>query len=273
MLYKVKSDNVSVKNASIYFKIHGEGKPFLLMITGGTGDADSFDTIIPYLIDQFTIISYDRRGYTRSPINTIADDEIIGIATQTEDVRSLLQTITPGPVYIFGSSIGAVIAIDFGAKYPDLVEKVIAHEPPLINQLPDHERTGKVPLILPNESPMAAMRRFTETFKLVPRNLLGQSFMHVSKDAMKRKEADTKFFLQHESKGVDQYLPDIERIKIIRSKIVFVAGKESRGNFLYKLAVQTSKDIGAEFVEMVGHHVGYGQYPKEFSQQLLEILG
>jgi lipopolysaccharide assembly outer membrane protein LptD (OstA) len=116
------------------------------------------------------------------------------------------------------------------------------------------------------------MRRFTETFGLVTSNLVGQKFMHVSKDAKKRKTANTKFFLEHESKGVDRYKLNTEKIKGVRSKIVFIAGKESKGNFLYELAIQTAQDIGAPFLEVLGHHVGYGQYPEEFSLELIEIL-
>jgi len=269
---KVTTSTIPVKNASIYYKIHGKGRPILLMITGGTGDADSFDNIIPFLIDHYTIVTYDRRGYTRSPIVSISEQEIIDIETQSDDVRTLIQAITKEPVFVFGSSIGAVIALDLAAQYPSLVKKVIAHEPPLVNQLPESERAGKVPEIMQNETPLEAMRRFTATFGLVPQNLVGQTFMHVSRDFIKRKSADTKFFLEHESKGVDNYKLDTEKIRLGRSKIVFLAGKESRGNFLYGLAIKAAKDIGASFFEVVGHHIGYGQYPEEFSQKLIELF-
>jgi pimeloyl-ACP methyl ester carboxylesterase len=269
---KIISGTIPVNNASIFYKIYGEARPILLMITGGTGDADSFDNIIPFLVDHYTIITYDRRGYTRSPITSISEQGIIDIETQTDDVRALLRAIMKEPVCVFGSSIGAVIALDLVTRYPWLVKKVIAHEPPLINQLPESEKAGKVPELKQNESPFDAMQRFTATFGLVPRNLAGQTFMHVSKDAIKRKSADTKFFLEHESKGVDNYKLDIEKIKRVHSKIVFVAGKESKGNFLYGLAVKTAKDIGAPFFEVVGHHIGYGQYPEEFSKKMIEFL-
>ncbi|MGA2822393.1 MAG: alpha/beta hydrolase [Bacteroidales bacterium] len=272
MNFNVTTGNVSVNNASIFYKTYGEGKPILFMITGGTGDADSYENIIPFLIGKYTVVTYDRRGYARSPIASISDQEIINIETQTDDVRALLRAITKDPVCVFGSSIGAVIALDLAARYPSLVKKVIAHEPPLVNQLPESERAGKVPEIMQNETPFEAMRRFTETFGLVPSNLVGQKFMHVSKDAKKRKTANTKFFLEHESKGVDRYKLNTEKIKGVRSKIVFIAGKESKGNFLYELAIQTAQDIGAPFLEVLGHHVGYGQYPEEFSLELIEIL-
>jgi acetyltransferase/esterase len=269
---KITTGTISVKDASIFYKIYGEAKPILLMITGGTGNADSYENIIPFLIGKYTVISYDRRGYTRSPITSISERETIDIETQSDDVRTLLQAITKEPVYVFGSSIGGVIALDLAARYPLLVNKVIAHEPPLVNQLPESERAGKVPEIKLNETSFEAMRRFTETFGLVPRNLAGQTFMHVSKDAIKRKAADTRFFLEHESKGVDSYHLDLEKIRGVSSKIVFLAGKESKGNFLYEIAIQTAQNTGTHFIEVIGHHVGYGQYPEEFSKEMIELL-
>jgi len=123
-----------------------------------------------------------------------------------------------------------------------------------------------------DETPFQAMRRFTETFGLVPRHLAGQAFMHVSMEAKPIKAANTKFFLEHESKGVDSYLLDMETILFVRLKIVFIAGSESKGNFLYNIAIQTADDIGSPFSEVVGHHVGNGQYPKEFSKRLLDLF-
>jgi pimeloyl-ACP methyl ester carboxylesterase len=272
MNFNVTTGNVSVDNASIFYKIYGEERPILLMITGGTGDADSYENIIPFLIDAYTIVTYDRRGYTRSPIASISEQEIIDIETQTDDIRTLLETITKEPVYVFGSSIGAVITLDLAGRYPLLVKKVIAHEPPLINLLPKSERAGKVPELKQNETPFQAMQRFTATLGLVPKNLVGQTFMHVSRDSIKRKTADTKFFLEHEAKGVDSYHLDLEKIRSVSSKIVIVGGKESRGNFLYDLAIKTAKDIESRFFEVVGHHIGYGQYPEEFCKKIIELL-
>jgi pimeloyl-ACP methyl ester carboxylesterase len=272
MIMKIITGSVPVQNASIFYKIYGEGRPILLMITGGTGDADSYENIIPFLIDAYTIVTYDRRGYSRSQISNISKQEFIDIETQSDDVNSLLRVITKEPAYVFGSSIGAVIAIDLAVRYPSLVKKVIAHEPPLVNQLPESERAGTVPEIQNNERPWETLRRFTASFGLGQSNLAGQPIMVVSKEAKQRKAANAKFFLEHEAKGVDRYKLDMNKIKNVSSKIVFAAGKESMGNFLYGIAIKTAQDIGALFFGMSGHHMGYGQYPKEFSHELIEIL-
>lgn len=268
----IKTGSVPVKNATIYYKIYNEGNPILLMITGGTGDADSYENIIPNFIDHYTIVTYDRRGYTRSPIDHISDHEPIDIETQSEDVSALIRSITHQPVVVFGSSLGAVIAIDLVMRYPDLVSKVIAHEPPLVGLIPDEEKKGKAPEILENEHPFEAIRRFTASFGMVPTELTGQSGRPVTEESRKRKTANAKFFLEHESDGVNKYKPDLVKLKAIVPKTVFMAGKESKGNFLYAIAIKTAIEYGIPFYEMPGHHVGYAQYPKEFSKELIDIL-
>ena len=54
---------------NLYHEFHGTGPP-LLMSAGASGDAGAFESLLPYLIDRFTVIANDRRGYTRSPLDT-----------------------------------------------------------------------------------------------------------------------------------------------------------------------------------------------------------
>jgi acetyltransferase/esterase len=268
----IKTKTVPVKNATIFYKIYNEGKPILLMISGGTGDADSYESILPNFVDQYTIVTYDRRGYTRSPIDQLLEHETIDIETQSDDVSALIRSITHEPVIVFGSSLGAVIAIDLVIRYPDLVTKIIAHEPPLVRLIPEEEKKGKAPEILENEHPLDAIKRFMASFGMVPTELTGQSGKPVTEESRIRKTANAKFFLEHESDGVNKYKPDPVKLKAIVPKTVFMAGKESKGNFLYAIAIKTASEYGIPFFEMPGHHVGYAQFPKEFSKALIDIL-
>ena len=57
---------VSVNGAELYHEVRGSGPPVLL-IMGATGDGGHFDTLADLLADEFTVITYDRRGNGRSP--------------------------------------------------------------------------------------------------------------------------------------------------------------------------------------------------------------
>ncbi|MGH2585709.1 MAG: alpha/beta fold hydrolase, partial [Dehalococcoidia bacterium] len=50
----------------LYHEVRGSG-PTLLFITGGTGDAGEWLHIAPPLAEEFTVVTYDRRGFSRSP--------------------------------------------------------------------------------------------------------------------------------------------------------------------------------------------------------------
>jgi hypothetical protein len=56
-----KVDTVRVAGASLYYEVRGSG-PVLLMIGAGAADAASFNGIAAHLADQYTVVSYDRRG-------------------------------------------------------------------------------------------------------------------------------------------------------------------------------------------------------------------
>ena len=50
----------------LYYEMRGSGPP-LLLITGGAGDAGEWAAVAPGLADGHTVITYDRRGMSRSP--------------------------------------------------------------------------------------------------------------------------------------------------------------------------------------------------------------
>src|SRR5216683_8074038 len=61
--------HLSVPGATLYYRTRGSG-PLLLMLQGGDGDADGTDALTDHLVNGYTVLSYDRRGLSRSPITT-----------------------------------------------------------------------------------------------------------------------------------------------------------------------------------------------------------
>jgi pimeloyl-ACP methyl ester carboxylesterase len=49
----------------LYFERRGSGPP-LLLIVGGGGDCGYYEEVAGILADEFTVLSYDRRGNSRS---------------------------------------------------------------------------------------------------------------------------------------------------------------------------------------------------------------
>ena len=54
-----------VPGAQLYYETRGSG-PLMLMIPGANGDADAFGMVADRLAARHTVVTYDRRGFSRS---------------------------------------------------------------------------------------------------------------------------------------------------------------------------------------------------------------
>ena len=60
-----RTDTVHTEGANIVYDYVGSG-PLLLFIAGGGGDGSRYAPISNILADEYTVVSYDRRGNSRS---------------------------------------------------------------------------------------------------------------------------------------------------------------------------------------------------------------
>jgi 3-oxoadipate enol-lactonase len=106
----------TINGAKIWYEVFGEGEPMLTIHGSGFGH-DNFAPIVPYWEKDFQIIWYDMRGYGLSerPIQKY-DMEV-----WADDAVGLLDHLGIEKAHINGTSMGGMIAIKFGAKYPDRI--------------------------------------------------------------------------------------------------------------------------------------------------------
>ena len=55
-----------MNGTSLYYEVRGNGPP-VLFVSGATGDAGHWAGAAAALADEFTVVTYDRRGNSRSP--------------------------------------------------------------------------------------------------------------------------------------------------------------------------------------------------------------
>lgn len=120
--------------ADLYFERRGSG-PALLLIVGGGGDCGYYDGLAEVLAAEFTVLSYDRRGNSRSRLH--GSPAPVAMAQQSADALAVLDAAGISSALVFGNSGGASIALDLAARHPDRVEAAVAHEPPVPAVLPD----------------------------------------------------------------------------------------------------------------------------------------
>ncbi|GCE21449.1 alpha/beta fold hydrolase [Dictyobacter kobayashii] len=104
--------------------------PLLLLIHGAGGSSDAFDGIVNLLANQYTVVTYDRRGLSRSTLDEPQHEQ--WVETHSDDAHRLLKELGTDyePAYVFGSGGGAVIGLDLVARHPEQIYTLIAHEPP-----------------------------------------------------------------------------------------------------------------------------------------------
>jgi 3-oxoadipate enol-lactonase len=115
------SQYAAINGAQIYYEIHGDGSP-LLLIHAGVADCRMWDAQTEAFALEYRVIRFDLRGFGRSdmPADTFAN---------YEDVRALLDHLGVQAAHLLGISFGGAIALDFTLAYPEHVQSLILGAP------------------------------------------------------------------------------------------------------------------------------------------------
>lgn len=130
----------SQDGTAIAYEQTGQG-PLLIVVSAALTDRDGNRQLGRQLASSFTVLNYDRRGRGLS-----GDNQPYAVEREIEDVTALANT-SRDPVYLFGSSSGAALALDAANHLGARVAKVFLYEPPFIV---DASRSP-LPESLPNE--------------------------------------------------------------------------------------------------------------------------
>jgi pimeloyl-ACP methyl ester carboxylesterase len=124
------TNTLKVPGATLYYEVRGAG-PVLLLICGGIYDAAGYAGLAGRLADHYTVVTYDRRGNSRSPLD--GPPERQSIEVHGDDAHRILTAVgVTGneSADVFGNSSGAEIGLELAARHPEQVRTLVAHEPP-----------------------------------------------------------------------------------------------------------------------------------------------
>ena len=268
-----------VPAAQLYTETRGAG-PLLLFIVGGNGDPAVFSGVADGLAGRFSVVTYARRGFVGSPVDGPVDDAN-RISVDVEDAAALITRHGGGPARVFGSSSGAIVALDLVARHPELVRTVVVHEPPILELLDDPdawaERLAGVSATYQTAGLWPAMAQFGHLVGLgrptapPPR---ADSAAEIA--AMRaRAEDNMTFWMEHEFRQYPAYHPDLGALAAVADKIVPAGGRDSRenGSMPFLPVITLAGRLGREIAEFPGGHAGYGEHPADFAARLGQVLG
>jgi AhpD family alkylhydroperoxidase len=262
----LSSGTVAAPGADLYFERRGSG-PALLLISGGGGDAGNYSAVAESLADEYTTLTYDRRGNSRSPLRGAPAK--LRVEQESDDALAVLEHNGMSSARVFGSSGGAVIGLALATRHPQAVQILVAHEPPVISVLDDADTWfaffDKVSKTYDEEGVGPALMAFMSAASRAedePR----------SAELMRRIAANWDRFLRDEMRPVAEYVPDVDKLRENRTPLVIAGGEGSRSRYYYRSAEVLATLLGVEFVEFPGHHMAYLDDPSSFITRLREIL-
>ena len=115
----------SEDGTKIAFDYTGNG-PVVILVDSALADRTICAKLATLLAEEFTVINYDRRGRGDS-----TDTQPYAVERELEDIEALIDA-AGGSAFLFGSSSGAVLALEAASKLPAKVKKQVLYEPPFI---------------------------------------------------------------------------------------------------------------------------------------------
>ncbi|OKI05121.1 alpha/beta hydrolase [Streptomyces sp. CB02923] len=269
--------SLRVNGATLHYEVRGRG-PLLLLIPGGAGGAAAFDGMADELAAAYTVATYDPRGMSRS----VLDDPAAGqrVAEHADDAFRMLEMLSPGePARVLGISSGAIASLHLLTTRPERITRVVAHEPPVVEVLPDAAEhralVARVEETFHAQGLMPAMAVFSAGLKKDGSAAAPQPELKLPPQAAARAEqtmANLPYFVGRIVPAFMSYAPDLHRLKALSDRLVLAGGEDSRGELSYRPAAFLAGQFGTELLHFPGGHTGLTTHPAEFAETLVKAL-
>lgn len=263
---------LEIPGTRLYYETRGSG-PVLVMIPGASGDARVFTGVGNYLAEHYTVVTYDRRGFSRSPLAG-PQDYAHRLETDADDVHRLIEHLGGDPAAVFGTSSGAVVALAVLARHPSAVRSLAAYEPATVSLLPDGpswmDFIGRLYELYRDRGVVPALEAFREHM-LTPgdRHFLAQA---VDPGNGEHLHANATYWFERELRQYPAAELDLDALNGRAERIVLLAGEDSHGYPAYQVNVALGRMLGRDVAETPGGHVAAGTHPVEFGHTLHHAL-
>ena len=265
---------VSVNGTQLYYERRGSG-PCVLFISGATGDAGHFTRVAELLADEFTVVTYDRRGNSRSP--RPAGWMATSMDEQADDAAALLRALELAPAAVFGTSGGAVILLNLLLRHPAVLRGALVHEPPIIPVIPGGAELGAQFQAMTEEAlakggPRGAMELFLRA------EAGDANFEQLEPVLRERMLGNAELFFSAELTPFASYVPDAAVLAQVSVPVFALAGVEHRGadggagDYHYEATRWVAEHLRTNLIELPGAHAPYLDRPQELADALRPML-
>ena len=287
---KMIESPLHVNGASLYYKTIGTG-PLLVIIPVGNGAGLFYEPLTSYLSSHFRVLLYDRRGHYRSPTKkTPATDEFFRV--HADDLASLIEHVSLSgekrgggggarePAFVLSPSVTIGISTELLITRPDLVNKLVIHEPVTCSFVPD-------PLYTQFQGVVGQVVRKALEGDII--HALSMMFPHVHTkaelDIFKKtsvcRQLNARLSLQEQGRWLVTDLPaarmfdmDMEKLQLspYREKMILICGANDASSLARIPGVCMGAILRMPIGVFPGGHIGYVTHAKEFAESLGSLL-
>jgi pimeloyl-ACP methyl ester carboxylesterase len=263
--------NVDVSGAELHYEVRGSGP--VLVVVGSPMAAAEFAAVADAMATTHTVVTLDPRGYGASTLDD--PDSPSTPEIRADDVVAVLDELGAATTDVLGSSGGAVTGLALVANHPGRVRTLIAHEPPLLELLPDavaqRAATDAVTATFHRDGPGAAWGAFMANAGFDPGDGPPPG-PEPTPDEMARQLAESARFFDHDLPSTTRYLPDAAALRASSTRVVVGLGETSATLLTDATSRAAAELLGCELAMFPGGHGGFIEAPAAFADRLREVL-
>ncbi|HEX3007892.1 MAG TPA: alpha/beta hydrolase [Bacteroidales bacterium] len=116
-----KGHYADINELKMYYEIHGEGSPLVLLHGGGSTIESTFGRILPTLAKKHRVIAVELQAHGR----TSDRDRPLTFESDADDVAALLKHLGIPKAGFMGFSNGGTTCLQIAIRHPSIVDKLI----------------------------------------------------------------------------------------------------------------------------------------------------
>lgn len=263
-------ETLRVPDALLHYEIRGHGP--LIVLVGAPMDARAFAPVADLLAADHTVLTTDPRGINRSKVDDAGRDSTA--EDRADDLARLLVHLDAGPAAVFGSSGGAVSVLALAQTRPELVDTVIAHEPPLFEVLDDREelyaQTDDIIATHLAGDVVGAGKKFMAQANIVLPEGVFEHMFGGERDPQDTADAD--FQNAHMLRPTVSWRPDVAALREAEVRLLIGLGEQSAGLLVERTSIALAAALGIEPTMFPGGHIAIADDPAGFAPRLRAVL-
>jgi pimeloyl-ACP methyl ester carboxylesterase len=264
---------ISVNGVQLFNELTGETGPPVVFVHGAWGSHHSWDGIVPAFAETHQVLTYDRRGHSRSerPPGDLL------VRNDEADLAALIEALDLAPAHVVGNSLGSLIAMRAAGSRPDLLRSLIAHEPSAFNLIEGDDQFADQLKQFHDESAasLAALDagEIEEGTRLFIESVMGPGAWEQLPEPVKRTFMENAPAFHSQERDPDANRLSLDGVKRFEKPMLITYGGQSAGYFHAITSRLRDELPQAEFhcFERDGH-VPYRTNPDEYVETVLGFI-